>query len=93
MKIGRFACGPTRCLSQWARKLDPPSNGGATWVSALTGQIESIRPLLAGLVASAERELTVDAPPEPSIQQILDDLECTPAGPDDRYVILEGPAS
>jgi GNAT superfamily N-acetyltransferase len=71
---------------------DGSGEGEGGWIHTLIGAPAATAALLAEIVrpgAAIERTLTVDAPDEPRVQQVLDGLGFDAAGAGDRYVLLE----
>jgi len=71
--------------------LDPPSVDLGTWVVALGGPPAALRSLLEELSPPwrEPRGMTVEAPGEPGLQEMLDRLGFDAPGPDDSYVVVE----
>jgi GNAT superfamily N-acetyltransferase len=85
---GRMVCTTDHA---WA-VLDPASPAEGIWIGALGGAPGPLRDLLLGLSAPqvAGPALTVDAPADPDIQEMLDRLGFEESGALDQYVVLEG---
>ena len=71
--------------------LDPPSAEFGTWAVTLGGPPAALRSLLDELSPPwhAPRGLTVEAPGEPALQAMLDDLGFAVPGLDDSYVVVQ----
>ncbi len=73
--------------------LDPPSDG-TLWLHSFAGPAASSLRLLAGLIdarAGGRGTVIIEAPADAEIQGALDALGFEPAGPHDRYVVVENP--
>jgi GNAT superfamily N-acetyltransferase len=71
--------------------IDPPDAEFGTWVSALAGPPDALRALLRDLSPpwTAPHGLTIEAPADPALDAILDELGFPPAAPGNSYVVVE----
>jgi GNAT superfamily N-acetyltransferase len=71
--------------------MDPPHPEFGTWVNVLGGPPAALRDLLRHLTTPAQspRGLTIEAPADPSIHALLDELGFPPHAPEDSYVVVE----